>query len=63
MTGCSTSTTSSTGTANASPKTATSFAGLVDIGGGRRMYLECRGSGSPTVVLVPGLVAAADVWS
>lgn len=27
------------------------------------MYLECRGSGSPTVVLVPGLVAAADTWS
>jgi pimeloyl-ACP methyl ester carboxylesterase len=26
------------------------------------MYLECRGSGSPTVVLVSGLDAAADVW-
>ncbi|MFG1783268.1 alpha/beta fold hydrolase [Rhodococcus oryzae] len=34
-----------------------------DIGGGRQMYLECRGSGSPTVVLVPGAVAAADTWS
>ncbi|MGB2594966.1 MAG: hypothetical protein WBC87_08620, partial [Pseudolabrys sp.] len=31
------------------------FAGLVDIGGGRKMYLECRGTGSPTVVLVAGL--------
>jgi pimeloyl-ACP methyl ester carboxylesterase len=40
-----------------------SFAGLVDIGGGRKLYLECRGTGSPTVVLVPGLVAAADTWS
>src|SRR3982750_702682 len=30
------------------------FAGLVDIGGGRKMYLECRGTGSPTVVLVSG---------
>ncbi len=30
------------------------FAGLVDIGGGRKMYLECRGTGSPTVVLVAG---------
>lgn len=38
-------------------------AGLVDIGGGRSMYLECRGSGSPTVVLVSGLDAAADLWN
>jgi ABC-type glycerol-3-phosphate transport system substrate-binding protein len=28
------------------------FAGLVDIGGGRQMYMECTGTGSPTVVLV-----------
>jgi len=27
------------------------------------MYLECRGSGSPTVVLVSGLDSAADVWT
>ena len=33
----------------------------VDIGGGRKMYLECRGAGSPTVVLVSGLDAAADL--
>ena len=26
------------------------------------MYLECRGAGSPTVVLVSGLDAAADLW-
>jgi hypothetical protein len=25
------------------------FAGLVDIGVGRRLYLECRGTGAPTV--------------
>jgi hypothetical protein len=31
------------------------FAGLVDVGGGRKMYLECRGKGSPTIVLVAGL--------
>jgi hypothetical protein len=36
------------------------FAGLVDIGGGRRVYLECRGIGSPTVVLVGGLRASAE---
>lgn len=28
--------------------------GLVDIGGGRKMYMECIGTGSPTVVLIPG---------
>jgi pimeloyl-ACP methyl ester carboxylesterase len=39
------------------------FAGLVDIGGGRKMYLECRGSGSPTVVLETGYRASARVWS
>jgi pimeloyl-ACP methyl ester carboxylesterase len=27
------------------------------------MYLECHGSGSPTVVLVSGLDSAADVWT
>ena len=31
------------------------FAGLVDISGGGKMYVECRGKGSPAVVLVPGL--------
>lgn len=39
------------------------FAGLVDIGDGRKMYLECRGTGSPTVVLVAGLKASAEDWS
>jgi pimeloyl-ACP methyl ester carboxylesterase len=39
------------------------FSGLVDIGGGRKMYLECRGTGSPTVVLVAGLKASAEDWS
>src|SRR3954447_11348186 len=38
------------------------FAGLIDIGGGRKMYLKCRGKGSPTVVLVSGLRASADDW-
>jgi hypothetical protein len=40
-----------------------SFAGLVDIGNGRKMYLKCSGRGSPTVVLVGGLRASADDWS
>src|SRR3954453_11122516 len=37
-------------------------AGLIDIGGDRKMYLKCRGKGSPTVVLVSGLRASADDW-
>src|SRR4051812_46940539 len=37
-----------------SPTTASGdFAGLVDIGG-RSLYLECHGTGSPTVILVAG---------
>ncbi|MGB8123587.1 MAG: hypothetical protein WCF50_07785, partial [Pseudolabrys sp.] len=39
------------------------IAGLVDIGGGRKMYLECRGTGSPTVVLVAGLKGSAEDWN
>lgn len=36
------------------------FASLVDIGGGREIYLECRGTGSPTVVLVSGFRGSND---
>jgi pimeloyl-ACP methyl ester carboxylesterase len=39
------------------------FSRLVDIGGGRKMYLNCRGTGSPTVILVGGLRASADDWT
>ena len=39
------------------------FAGLVNIGGGRNMYLECQGQGIPTVVLVSGYGDTARVWS
>jgi pimeloyl-ACP methyl ester carboxylesterase len=37
--------------------------GLVDIGGGRKIYLKCQGTGSPAVVLVGGRMASADDWS
>ena len=37
--------------------------GLIDIGGGRKMYLECRGTGSPTVVLISGTRGAHDDWT
>jgi len=39
------------------------FTGLVEIGGGRRLYLECRGSGSPTVVLLSGYSNHGGVWN
>jgi pimeloyl-ACP methyl ester carboxylesterase len=39
------------------------FSGLVDIGGGRHIYLECHGTGSPTVVLEAGYRSSARVWS
>jgi pimeloyl-ACP methyl ester carboxylesterase len=39
------------------------FAGLVDIGRGRKMYLECRGTGSPAVVIVAGGKASAADWT
>src|SRR3954471_23356791 len=38
------------------------FNGLVDIGGGRRLWLECRGAGSPTVILEAGTGNDADTW-
>jgi pimeloyl-ACP methyl ester carboxylesterase len=38
------------------------FSGLVDIGG-RSLYLECRGEGSPAVILVAGYRASGRFWS
>ena len=40
-----------------------SAGGLVDIGRGRKIYLECRGTGSPTVVLISGTRGAHDDWT
>src|SRR5258708_33761011 len=39
------------------------LAGVVDIGGDRKMYLKCSGTGSATVMLVGGLRASAEDWS
>ncbi len=39
------------------------FSGLVDIGDGRKMYLECLGTGSPTVILESGYRNDADIWT
>ena len=38
------------------------FAGPVDIGGGHSIYLECRGQGSPTVILESGYHDSSDLW-
>src|SRR5262245_54716848 len=48
--------------ATASPAVQGDFSGLVDIGG-RSLYMECRGQGSPTVILESGAGGRADVWS
>lgn len=40
-----------------------SFAGLVEIDGGRKLFLECRGSGGPTVVFISGFSGAHDDWT
>ncbi len=39
------------------------FKGLVDIGGGRKIYMECQGKGRPTVVFVSGVRDRAETWS
>ena len=39
------------------------FSGLVDIGDGRRMYLECRGHDGPTVVLIAGGGNTGGAWT
>jgi pimeloyl-ACP methyl ester carboxylesterase len=46
----------------AAPATMDDYAGLVDIGG-RSLYLECHGTGSPTVILVAGYRASGRYWS
>jgi pimeloyl-ACP methyl ester carboxylesterase len=39
------------------------FAGRVQIPGGRSLYLECHGSGSPTVIFEAGLRSRGDIWT
>jgi pimeloyl-ACP methyl ester carboxylesterase len=38
------------------------FSGTVEIPGGRHLYLECHGSGSPTVIFEAGLRSRGDIW-
>lgn len=46
-------------TTAARPAAKADFTGLVDIGG-RKMYLQCTGQGSPTVVLISGNQQVVD---
>ena len=39
------------------------LSGRIAIGGDRHLYLECHGSGSPTVVLDAGLFGHGDSWN
>ncbi|MFJ4164274.1 alpha/beta fold hydrolase [Microbacterium sp. NPDC089698] len=48
-------------TAASSPLHGT-FAGSVAIGHNRVIFMDCRGSGSPTVVLLSGFGDRADIW-
>jgi pimeloyl-ACP methyl ester carboxylesterase len=38
------------------------FAGRISIGDGRKLWLRCRGKGSPTVVLESGIHDSSDPW-
>lgn len=46
--------------ASTTPSASTSF---VDIGNGRQIFLECRGSGEPTIILESGIHDASDYWA
>jgi pimeloyl-ACP methyl ester carboxylesterase len=39
------------------------FAGPVDIGDGRALYMDCQGTGSPAVFIIPGKGSYAEVWN
>lgn len=51
------------GAARAEPApTGGDFAGPVDVDG-RKLYLECKGTGSPTVILISGYRNDAEIWT
>ena len=49
--------------AGQAPASAGDFAGRIEIPGGRHLYLECHGSGFPTVVFEAGLRSRGDIWN
>jgi pimeloyl-ACP methyl ester carboxylesterase len=44
-------------------RTADDFSEAVEIGNGRKLHLECSGTGAPTVILESGLRTRGDNWS
>ena len=57
-----TATTTPASTVTTEPAADGAIAEQVDVDG-RTLYLECRGTGSPTVVLQSGYGNAGDIWS
>ena len=45
------------------PPAAADVPGLVDIGDGRRLFLDCQGEGTPTVFVIPGKGSYAAAWN
>lgn len=45
------------------PTAAADTSGLVPIGGGRSLFLDCQGSGEPTVFVIPGKGSYAQAWN
>lgn len=45
------------------PRSGGDFAGPVEIGNGRHLYLTCRGKGGPTIILESGYHNSSDPWS
>ncbi|HVQ51741.1 MAG TPA: alpha/beta hydrolase, partial [Mycobacterium sp.] len=39
------------------------FAGRVDVGDGRALYMDCQGTGSPVVFIIPGKGSYAGMWN
>lgn len=44
------------------PTPAATFFGYADVGNGRKIYMECQGTGKPTVILLSGLGNRTDAW-
>lgn len=39
------------------------FAGQIDVGDGRQLYLRCAGRGSPTILMDAGIHDSSDTWT
>ncbi|QEV99716.1 alpha/beta hydrolase [Microbacterium caowuchunii] len=62
LTACATSAAEEQDGTQPSPQAAAPIAGTFDFGEGREMYLECAGTGSPRVLIIPGQRATVQEW-